>query len=198
METWRTLIVDNHPISRSGFKVVLDTLEGFEVVGEAATGQEAVRLCQTLQPNLILMDVNMPNGNGIQATSIIHRQYPSIIIIGISGFNHVEIQNEIMIAGAAGYISKETDFVEMISLIRQIIQGASTASCIAKNTFQLTATEYKILTLLVKGYDRQLVANYLDISINTVKMHFRNLYQKLGVANAQDAIKTALTYHLIS
>jgi DNA-binding NarL/FixJ family response regulator len=198
MKIWKILIVDNHPVARAGLKLVLEATSDFKVIGCAASGQEAIQLCQELQPDIILMDVNMPDGNGVETTQILHGQYPQLLIIGVSGYQHVEIQQEIVQAGAAGYISKETDFVEMVKMIKAFTTRAINPVAPNENPFHLTPSEQKVLYLLAEGYDRQQIADDLAISLNTVKMHIRNLYQKLSVANAADAIKMAIEHHLIS
>lgn len=186
------VIADNHPILRAGLKLVLNTLPGFRVVGEAASGRQVVKLCEDLQPDVVLMDINMPNGNGVEATRILHRKFPKMIIVGLSAFKHEEMQREIMQAGAAGFISKETDFEVLVEILQQIVQGATAMSPTKQNDFALTPMEIKMLILLAEGNDRQQIADDLSISINTVKMHFRNLYQKLDVANAHEAVKVVL------
>jgi len=198
MKQWTIIIADNHPISRAGIKLVLNQEPDFMVVGEAICGQQAIELCESANPKIILMDINMPYMNGVEATQIIHRRFPHIIIIAITGFRHEEMQQEMLRAGALGYITKDTDFVDMIATIRMIIAGTSVTIPSLQDRFNLTNMEYRILSLLAEGYERQQIADMLTISINTVKMHFRNLYQKLGVANANDAIRIAIENHLIS
>lgn len=198
MTNWTIIIADNHPISRAGIKLVLNLEPDFEVIAEATSGQEAIALCENLTPKIVLMDINMPQMNGVEATQIIHRKFPHIIIIAITGFRHEEMQQEMFRAGAVGYISKDTDFVDMIATIRTIISGTTATTDSTATLFDLTNMELRILTLLAEGHDRQQIADMLTISINTVKMHFRNLYQKLGVANANDAIRVAIENHLIS
>lgn len=198
MKVWQIAVVDNHPVWRAGLKLVLNDTVDFTVIAEAESGHQAIEVCQKSQPDIVLMDVNMPNGNGIEATQVLHSLFPGMIIIAISGFWHEEIQKEVLRAGAVGYISKESEFDEMIRLIRAITDGYTVRSSARTDQFHLTNMEYKMLCLLAEGKDRQEIADLLIISINTVKMHFRNLYQKLGVDNANDAIKTALQFHLIS
>lgn len=141
----------------------------------------------------------MPNGNGIEATQVLCSRFPEMIIIAVSGLGHEEIQKEVLQAGAIGHISKECDFGEMIHLIRAMTDGCYSARPEASpNPFHLTTMELKVLSLLAEGKDRQEIASLLTISINTVKMHFRHLYQKLGVNNANDAVKMALLSHLFS
>lgn len=198
MKIWKTLIADNHPIVRAGMEIVLANTPDFQVVGCAATGIETVQLCRELHPDIILMDINMPNGNGVETTYTLHREYPELLIIGVSAYQHVEMQQEIVQAGAIGYISKEIDFVEMIETIRSLVEKATVSIHPNENLFNLTPSEQKMLYLLAEGYSRQQIADHLNISLNTVKMHVRNLYQKLNVANVQDAIKVAIAYNLLS
>ncbi len=198
MKTWTIVIADNHPVSRAGLRLVLEGIADFEVIGEATSGQQAIRVCQQLVPDIVLMDVNMPNGNGVDATTILHRQFPTMIIIAVSGFRHEEMQQEIMRAGAAGYISKETEFTDMIQQIFQIAGGKKPSTEPTVDRFNLTHMEHRVLLLLAEGYDRQQIAGQLTLSINTVKMHLRNIYQKLGISNAKDAIHIAMTHGLLS
>ncbi len=198
MTQWTILIADNHPISRAGMKFVLNLERDFDVIAEATSGKQAIELCEQLKPKIVLMDINMPLMNGVEATQIIHRKQPHIIIIAITAFRHEEMQQEMLRAGASGYITKDTDFADMITLIRTIIAGTTATTDSTATLFDLTNMELRILTLLAEGHDRQKIADMLTISINTVKMHFRNLYQKLGVANANDAIRVAIENNLIS
>lgn len=198
MKTWKVIIADNHSISRIGLKVVLENTGEFTVVGEATSGQQIVSLCSALQPDLVLMDINMPNGNGVEATQIIHRKHPDILVIAVSGYRHEEMQREAMAAGAIGYISKDIDFEDMLKLIRAFIAGASAPPQTAQSAFNLTNSERKVLFLLAEGHDRQQIAEMLGISLNTVKMHLRNLYQKLNVSTSDEAIIIAIQHQLIS
>ncbi|MCU0481915.1 MAG: response regulator transcription factor [Anaerolineae bacterium] len=177
---------------------MLNLERDFDVIAEATSGKQAIELCEQLKPKIVLMDINMPLMNGVEATQIIHRKQPHIIIIAITAFRHEEMQQEMLRAGASGYITKDTDFADMITLIRTIIAGTTATTDSTATLFDLTNMELRILTLLAEGHDRQKIADMLTISINTVKMHFRNLYQKLGVANANDAIRVAIENNLIS
>lgn len=198
LQKTRVLIADNHPISRAGLRLVLESTAEFSIVGEAMTGLQAVNLCKQLLPDLVLMDVNMPNGNGLEATEVIHRELPKIRVIAISGYDHEEVQREIYRAGAIGFIPKSTDFQDMLSIIRSLVAGAHTQLGSQESLFDLTKTEFKILALLAEGHDRQQIADNLQVSINTVKMHLRNLYQKLNVSSSDQAIKVAIRYQLLS
>lgn len=200
MNTHTLVIVDNHPVFRAGLKLILETMGDFTVVGEASSGHEAIDLCQTLQPDVVLMDVHMPDGNGIETTSVLHRQFPMLHIIGVSAFRAEEMLEDLLRAGAIGFISKETDFEQMILQIRDLLTKAAYAQAKQEpeSMFQLTHTERRVLALLAAGCDRQQVAHQMSISYNTVKMHCRNIYSKLGVSTQQEAINLALQHHLIT
>jgi DNA-binding NarL/FixJ family response regulator len=200
MNTWKVVITDNHPISRAGLKLVLQTTSDFVVVGEACCGREAIELCQKLQPEIVLMDVHMPDGNGIETTNILHRQFPQMQIIGISGFRAEEMQEDMLRAGAIGFLSKETDFEQILFEIRALLSKVSSvqAKSDSESLFRLTHTERQVLALLAAGSDRHQIADQMGISYNTVKMHCRNIYSKLGVSTQQDAINMALQHHLIT
>ncbi|MFN8527144.1 MAG: response regulator transcription factor [Anaerolineae bacterium] len=200
MKPKSVVIVDNHPVFRAGLKLVLETTGDFTIIGEASCGRDAIDLCQKLSPDVLLMDVYMPDGNGIETTNVLHRQFPKVHIIGVSAFRAEEMQEDMLRAGAIGFISKETDFEQMILQIRELV--AKTISAQAKNDadtlFQLTHTERQVLALLAAGSDRQQIADQMSISYNTVKMHCRNIYSKLGVSTQQEAVNAALQYRLIT
>lgn len=200
MKAQSIVIADNHPIFRAGLKLVLETTGDFVIVGEASSGQEAIELCQRLQPDLVLMDIYMPGGNGIETTSVLHRRSPKMHIIGVSAFRAEEMQEDMLRAGAIGFISKETDFEQMILQIRDLL--ATTTATVTRSgcapLYQLTQTERQVLALLAAGYERQQIAEQLSISYNTVKMHCRNLYSKLGVSTQQEATNIALQHRLIT
>lgn len=199
MKIWKVIIVDNHPISRSGLKLVLGSYNFFKVIGESSNGDSGVLLCSKLQPDIVLMDINMPHMNGIEATIQLRRLFADMIIIAFSGYLHIEMQNEAFKAGANGYISKEEDFETIVEQILTIANHTVLPVVHVRNNylFNLTATEQKILTLLAEGLNRQQVADELKVSLNTVKMHLKSLYAKLQVHNSSEAISIALKYQLI-
>lgn len=200
MLAWKVLIADNHPVFRVGLKIVLETTSQFLVIGEAANGEECVALCMELQPDVVLMDVHMPNGNGVEATQTLHPLFPNLIIIGVSAYGFDVMQQAMLRAGAISVISKETDFDQLIEQITSLIDAAEQphAPKLPRARLPLTHAEQQVLALLVTGYDRRMIAEYLGISYNTVKMHCRHLYRKLGVSTSKDAVKVAVQYRLIS
>ncbi len=196
-DKWQVVVAENHSMTRLGLRVTLESLPDFEVVAEASTGNQSVELCRTLRPDIVLMDINMPDGNGIEATKVIHRLYPNIIIIAYSAYMFDELQRDIMRAGAAGFISKETDFSDVGRLIRVIISRAPTPPLKFRMQFGLTRMEYLVLLMLAEGANRKAIAQRFNISINTTKMHLRNLYSKLSVSSAKEAVKLALEHQLL-
>ncbi|MFN8528134.1 MAG: response regulator transcription factor [Anaerolineae bacterium] len=198
MTTYKIVIADNHSIFRAGLKIVLETTGDFVVIGEASNGREAVESCQTHQPDVVLMDVHMPNGNGIEATEVLHQLFPKLIIIGVSAFSFEVMQQGMLRAGAIGFISKEVDFAEIIERIFSLIAMTHNLRCPLPEIASLTNMEQKVLALLAAGDDRKRIAEYLGISYNTVKMHCRHLYRKLKVSTAQEAIQIAFQRGLLS
>jgi DNA-binding NarL/FixJ family response regulator len=197
---WKVVIADNHPVFRVGLKIVLETTAEFSVIGDAASGEECVTICKALQPDVVLIDIHMPNGNGVEATSTLHQLFPQMVIIGISAFKLDAMHQNMLRAGAVGLISKETDFERLIEQISLLLDTSvhPLTQIVPTTLLSLTNAEQQVLALLAVGYDRKMVAEYLNISYNTVKMHCRHLYRKLGVSTSQEAVSIALQHRLIN
>lgn len=200
MGAWRVVVADNHPIFRIGLRIVLESSTRFEVVGEAVNGAECIAVCKALQPDVALIDVHMPNGNGIEATDTLHQLYPQMVIIGITAYNLDMLHPDMLRAGASSLVSKETDFEQLIEQIAALVEARIDARLRKSlpSGVPLTRAEHRILILLAAGYDRKMISENLSISYNTVKMHCRHLYRKLGVSSVQEAIKIAVQYRLLS
>jgi DNA-binding NarL/FixJ family response regulator len=196
MRTWSVIIADNHPISRYGIRASLEVDADFEVVAHVSTGAACIEACHNLHPDIVIMDVLMPGLNGIEATRIIHTDYPNILIIGCSAYVHTEVRHEIMLAGAVGFISKETDYAELPNEIHTIISQVGQPAVRMRSKYKLTKMEFIILVCIVQGKRRLMIAEELGISINTLNMHCRNLYHKLQVKDAKAAIDIALQHKL--
>lgn len=192
MRTWSVIIADNHPISRYGIRASLETNADFEVVAHVSTGAACIEACHNLHPDIVIMDVLMPGMSGVEATRIIHTDYPNILIIGCSAYDHTEVRREIMLAGAVGFISKETDYAELPNAIHTIIGQVGQPAVRLRAQYKLTKMEFIILVCIVEGKRRRIIAEELGISINTLNMHCRNLYRKLQVMDAKAAINVAL------
>jgi DNA-binding NarL/FixJ family response regulator len=207
IEKVRILIVDDHPLFRKGLRMVLSSLPDMLVAGEATTAQEAITQAGPLQPDLILMDLQMPGGSGLTAVRHITNHYPHIRILVVTLFADDESVFTALRAGARGYILKDADETEIIRAIRAVAQGeaifspaianrlidffATTPTTASQSIFpDLTDREREILTLIARGEKNATIAEKLTISLKTVRNHVSNIFSKLQVADrAQAAIR---------
>ncbi len=211
----RVLIVDDHALFRQGLRSLLETMEGLEIVGEAGDGQGALDLAASLNPDVILMDIGMPDFDGLEATSLIKVRFPNIKVLVISMHaDHLFIR-QALIAGASGYIFKGAAFPELKAAIESVIQGAPYISPVLlvsvledyiKLTPQddlkmkyntLTKREKEIFELIAQGLGRQIIGARLFISPKTVDRHKSNLKEKLGLNNDLEMKSFAKQLNLI-
>ncbi|HBQ96683.1 MAG: response regulator transcription factor [Firmicutes bacterium] len=200
------MLVDDHALFRSGMASLLAGRPDMEVVGEAQTGEEAVRLAEELMPDLILMDINMPGDGGLEATRIIKEQMPYVRIVVLTASDENDLLFEAVKAGAQGYLLKHLDpeqFLEELSaqirgeasisgdVALKIIRAFSTQDVERQQT-QLTGRELEVLKLVGEGYSNRDIASRLFISENTVKNHLRNILQKLHFENRVQAAAYAI------
>lgn len=205
METLQALIVDDHPLFRKGMRALLDSMPDMNVIGEAQTASEAVEYAVQLQPDIILMDLQLPGGSGLDATREIVRLSPHIQILVVTLFEDDPSIFAALRAGARGYILKDTDEEEMIRAIRAVGSGeaifspaianqlmdyfSSSSKKIPKEIFpELTNREREILELIAVGESNQSIAKSLSISLKTVRNHVSNIYSKLQVADRAQAV----------
>src|SRR6266567_4274284 len=201
----RILIADDHPLVRSGLRALLAAAEDVEVVGEAATGEEAVTLAASLQPEVIVMDLRMPGINGIEATRRIMQTHPQIRILVITLFEDDDSVFAALRAGARGYILKDANEVEVVRAIRAVSSGdAIFSTTIAQRLIDffagprlpvpslpfpdLTDREREILTLIAQGRSNTEIAQSLVISMKTVRNYISSIFSKLQVADRSQAI----------
>lgn len=206
----RVLVVDDHNLFREGLTAILAKVTDIDVVGEAGTGQEALTQAETLAPDVILMDINMPDMNGIEATQKILADNPTIGIIMLTMLEDNDSLFAAMCAGARGYILKGADKAEVINSIQAIARGealfgAAIANRLtsffqnANNTIQqsvepfpeLTEREREVLDLIAVGENNPDIAQALHISPKTVSNHISNIFNKLQVADRAQAIVKA-------
>jgi DNA-binding NarL/FixJ family response regulator len=205
------MLVDDHALFRSGMASLLAGRPDMEVVGEAETGEEAVRLAEELMPDLILMDINMPGEGGMEATRIIKDQMPYVKIVVLTASDENDLLFEAVKAGAQGYLLKHLDpehfLEELTAQIRgeasisgdvalKIIRAFSTQDVERQQT-QLTGRELEVLKLVGEGYSNRDIASRLFISENTVKNHLRNILQKLHFENRVQAAAYAIRRGLV-
>lgn len=213
--TIRVMVVDDHRVVRAGLVAFLKQRPGLEVVGEAGDGQEAVAKAAELQPDLVLMDMQMPVLNGVEATRQIKTRWPQIQVLVLTTYDDDELIWGGLQAGAKGYLLKDAPPEELIRGIEAVAAGQSLLPPeIAAKLFQvisqggpatktetaeqLTERELEILRLMASGSANKEIAATLYISENTVKTHISNLFQKLGARDRTEAVTKALSRGLIS
>lgn len=202
MKPIRVLLVDDHPVVRAGIEGILNSQPDIEVVGEASDGIEAICLNQTLQPDVILMDLQMPKMDGITAIKAIHEQAnPPHILVLTTYDTDADIVRAIQ-AGATGYLLKDTPREDFFAAVRQVAQGKSVLTPVVASRLmahmrapaeeQLSGREIEVLTLVAQGHSNKDIAKQLHISTATVKTHLIHIYGKLGVSDRTASVTTAL------
>ena len=205
----RVLLVDDHMVVRSGLSTVLSVFDDLKLVGEAGDGEEAVRLCERLQPDVILMDLLMPKMDGVTAIKAIKTRWPQIQIIALTSFKEKEYVEGALKAGANGYLLKDVSAEELVNAIRRAVAGQPSlspeaAQVLMKNVSDpalphqdMTGRELEILALMVEGLSNNEIAERLIVSQSTVKFHVSNILSKLGVTGRTEAVALAVKHHLV-
>jgi NarL family two-component system response regulator LiaR len=209
-KTIRVMLVDDHNVVRSGLATFLRAYEDLQLVGEAKNGLEAVNLCREKKLDVILMDLMMPEMDGIAATRAILEEYPEIKIIAMTSFDEEELVHGVLAAGAISYLLKNVTSDELAKAIRDAVSGRSTLSPEAARVLvqatrpteqpwlELTEREMDVLNLVVQGQSNQQIAEALVISLATVKAHVSNILSKLQVSSRAEAIAYAIKHKIVS
>lgn len=211
----KILLAEDHKIVREGLRSLLDNEPGLEVLGEADNGRTAVQLTRTMKPDLVIMDVSMPDLNGIEATRQIISERPGTRILALSMHSDKRFVADILKAGASGYLLKDCAFEELVAAIRSVASGQTYLSPgIAGPVIQdylrrlaepehssyalLTPREREILQLLAEGRSTKQIAVYLHVSIKTVETHRRRIMEKLDIHSVAELTKYAIREGLTS
>jgi len=202
----RIVIADDHAVVREGTRTLLEREGDLEVVGEASDGEEAVRLIETLQPDVAILDISMPKLSGIEVTRRVKPKMPSLAILILTAYDNDEYVFALLEAGAAGYLLKDVPSHEIVeavrsvyagesvlhpSIARKVIQRAIAGSVKAsegKSEIELSEREKEVLKLAAKGLTNKDIAETLCISIRTVQGHINSIFHKLGVGSRTEAI----------
>lgn len=210
----KILIADDHLIIRQGLRMILETEADFEVVGEAADGAEALRLCAELNPGVVLMDLRMPGMDGLTAIDKLRSSQPGVAVVILTTFNEDDLMYRGLQSGARGYLLKDTDRATLFDTIRAAARGetllkpeimqrvlsrAGSASAPASSSLvELTERELEVLKAVARGDRSKEVAARLGISERTVKAHLASVYSKLGVDSRAAAIAVAAQKGLLA
>jgi DNA-binding NarL/FixJ family response regulator len=203
----KILLVDDHPILREGMRSLLERQPDMEVVGEAGDGAAALRLVEQLDPDLILLDVNMPGMDGIDVTRRLRQDHPRVKVLALSMHLRKTFVSEMLLSGAAGYILKDSTFAEVLDAIRTVLRGqryvtGRVASLLVDNyvergagdvrSAQLAPRELQVVRLLAGGKSSKEIALTTETSVKTVDACRRRAMQKLGVRSVADLVKYAI------
>ncbi|UAA37291.1 UvrY/SirA/GacA family response regulator transcription factor [Paraneptunicella aestuarii] len=208
----KLLLVDDHDLVRTGIRRILDDVEGFNVIGEAQTGEEAVKMCRKSPPDVVLMDMSMPGIGGLEATKQVLRICPDVRVIALSVHKENPFPSMVMQMGAFGYLTKEADPQEMIRAIEKVAKGQKyitpeIAQQMALAKFdsndedplkQLSERELQIMLMLTKGVKVPDIASQLNISTKTVNTHRYRMFEKLNVDSDVELTHLALRHNLIN
>jgi two-component system response regulator NreC len=210
----RVLIVDDHSIVREGVRMILAGQEDFEVVGEASNGREGVEIARRMKPDVVVMDISMPDMNGIEATAKIRSEMPDTEVLGLTMHEEDSYVFELLKAGAAGYVLKRAAAEDLVSAVRAAHQGQaflypSVAKMVVQDFLQratvqdrqnldgLTDREREVLTLIAEGMTNQQIAGKLYISIKTVQTHRAHIMEKLNLHDRTELVRYAIRKGLI-
>jgi NarL family two-component system response regulator LiaR len=204
------MLVDDHAVVRSGLAAFLLAFDDLELVGDAADGEEALRKCREVQPDVVLMDLVMPGMDGAAAARAIRQEFPETEIVALTSFKNEEFVTSALEAGAIGYLLKNVSAEELAEAIRSARAGRPTLSPEATHAliqstrksspprYELTARELEVLTLMVEGLNNPEIAERLGVTRSTVKFHVSNILSKLGVGSRVEAVALALQHDLVT
>jgi len=205
----RVMIVDDHSMVRAGLATFLEVDDNLQLVAEASSGQEAIALCQQLRPDVVLMDLVMPDISGVEATRAIRDCCPETQVIVLTSFQEGEMVQDALQAGAISYLLKNVTMEDLTTAIQAAHLGRATLAQEAVQAlvqkaerspdlqFELTPREYEVLELMVEGLNNPEISERLCISIGTTRTHVSNIFSKLDVNNRAEAITMALRNKLV-
>ncbi len=212
MDQITVLIAEDHTLVREGTRQILEQEADLRVVGEAESGKRAVELVGILQPDVVLLDVRLPELNGIEATKRIVSSFPAVRVLIVSAYDDEDYVLAALRAGAAGYLLKTAPGRELVEAIRMARSGSTVLqAAISRKLTQhwdrdgsqrgnhsLTSREFEVLRLIARGYSNKQIAGELGISLRTVEGHLNNIFGKLDVTSRTEAVSRAVSQHLIS
>jgi NarL family two-component system response regulator LiaR len=205
----RVMLVDDHTMVRRGLAAFLKVFDDLQLAGEAESGAAAIQVCAEVLPDVVLMDMVMPDMDGAAATRLIRQQFPQIQVIALTSFKEGDLVKNALEAGAIGYLLKDVSADELAGAIRAAHSGRATlspeaAQALVETTNQsstpgldLTERELEVLALMVEGLNNTQIAGRLTVSPSTIKSHVSNILSKMGVASRTEAVTLALRNNII-
>lgn len=210
MRRIRILLADDHPVVRQGFKLILDEQPDMEIVGEAGNGREALALAESLKPDVVVMDVAMPELNGIEATRRMADAAPHARVVALSMHKDSVYVREILRAGARGYLLKDSVAADLVSAVRSVARGEGYISPAVSNAVlddyrrhvtnpidTLTSREREVLQMLAEGKTNKEIAGILNLSVYTVDAHRGRIMEKLNLHSINEMVRFAVRNGLI-
>jgi len=210
-ERIRVMVVDDHAVVRSGLATFLLSCDDMVLVGEAANGEQAVNVCGELLPDVVLMDLVMPEMDGVAATAAIRKANPEVQVIALTSFREEERVQSVIEAGAIGYLLKNASAEELVHAIRAAVNGEPTLAPEAvqalvhaashpnhRHDYNLTPREQEVLALMTEGLNNREIAEQLVVSRSTVKFHVSSILAKLGTSSRTEAVALSYQHHLAS
>ncbi|TAK06659.1 MAG: response regulator transcription factor [Candidatus Manganitrophaceae bacterium] len=214
MNPIRVLLVDDHKLVCAGMRLLLEGMEGVQVVGEAHDGREALALIKTHHPDLVLMDIAMKGLNGLEATVHVKREFPETQVVILSMYSSEEHVLQGLRAGAAGYLLKDSATQELEDAVRTVMRGETylsppvskqvigdyvhRVSLGQKSTDPLTLRQREILQLIAEGYSTKEIAHRLDLSVKTVETHRAQIMKRLGIYDIAGLVRCAIRMGLVT
>jgi NarL family two-component system response regulator LiaR len=209
-EMIKVMIVDDHMLVRDGINLLLSTFDDIQVISVVDSGEKALRLCKQEQPDVILMDLVMPNQDGPETIDRIMKRFPEIKVIALTSFVEEDLVVRSIQAGAIGYLLKTVSADKLAEAIRDAVQGQSTIESVAAQILlqasqkptqvgrNLTERERQVLALIAEGMTNKEIAQQLSLSYGTVRVYVSHVLAKLGVGNRTEAARLALENYLVN
>lgn len=213
MSKVRVLLVEDHTLVRAGFRALLEKLEGIRVIGEVSNGRDALKAAREMEPDVVLMDIAMPEMNGLEATSRLRQECPRTMVLMLSMYTNEEYLKEALRAGAAGYLLKDADRAELELAIKTVCRGETYLTpAVAKFTLdaycrqddaqagplaRLTGRQREILQLIAEGCSTKQIAQRLDLSVKTVETHRAQLMDRLEIHDVPGLVRLAIRTGLV-
>ena len=205
----RVMLVDDHTMVRRGLAAFLKVFDDLQLAGEAESGAAAIQLCGEILPDVVLMDMVMPDMDGATATQAIRQKFPQVQVLALTSFKEGDLVKNALEAGAIGYLLKDVSADDLVQAIRAAHAGRTTLSPEAAQALvetanrlpapglDLTEREREVLALMVEGLNNTQIAGRLTVSSSTIKSHVSNILSKLGVASRTEAVTLALRNRIV-